>query len=587
MDAHKNVRIYCGQKVAESARPDVIRAFPFVDPTGTVERTIAPPPPDEDVAAARRRRTKQSAKVAVAAGRKKRVPRKDVIRSYPFVDESGSAEAIVSTRSAEERDREIRSQFEIAVASNQVEDERASESVADCEGSRKKENDRKDRQRLRKENKQPAVNGEIRGVETTAKPVANVHTDSSIVLRLLPASRIAALRTIFVAVKGRGLSSLHLLDTLQNMGLSVNPVLLQECLYSMGIRCPLYHFVDFAAVYTCVSLRSHSGATGSRRVTAHEAMLRDFVGDVSYRNVRAAFKRAVRKQRIASSDDERVPGRVSALRGSVSSSTTRNAKRIPIQVAISLLRDVLPDYVPVVAAHLRKFFYKRRRSSPATGVDFVDVLRAYSNLYRNASRWKEVKQVNRAPVDSYAAAHKIRKSNLHATKKRANEPKQVPLMEMADAILGSLGEKFSSSSSSMSSNRRRAEDGKSDLKKRTQKPSLITSTDIDSMYGNITTAVDDSFASSVKSEATLEVKRPALAWTFDPSGPRDVKVRKPTNDGLFATFDIGSDSFSSMSDAPESSMIANSDIFLENSEWLDQPDGDDDKGVNSGFEEGA
>ena len=344
----KHVRIYCGQRVAESARQNTVAQFPFVDSTGTVAESMR-------AKSLLDRIEKENVETEKTFENFKKFPprvaRKDVIRGFPFVDMKGTAKATIVSDSARVKKKERRT---IPVPLNVKED--------------KEEEEKKEKViKTSSENMRDLIISSGTGSD---EEEVKYDSGTEFTLRLLPSSRVEALRAIFATVKGRGLSSLHLLDTLQSMGLSVSPVMLQECLYSVGVRCPIQHFNDFAAIYTSISLRtSHTGSRG--RVSAHEAMLRDFVGDVSYRAVRAAFKRAVKKNRIASDENERVastPGlRIEETKQQL------KASRISIETACELLRVSLPSYVPVIRKNMRKFFHKRRRSSPSSGVDFVDV----------------------------------------------------------------------------------------------------------------------------------------------------------------------------------------------------------------------
>ena len=551
----KHVRIYCGQRVAESARQNTVAQFPFVDSTGTVAESMRAKSLLDEI---------EKENVETSENFKKfppRVARKDVVRGFPFVDMKGTAKTTIVSDPVRVKKERITIPVPITAVEKEEEKEEVTENIT----------------KTPSENMRNLIISSGTGSEE--EEVVTCDSGTEFALRLLPSSRVEALRAIFKTVKGRGLSSLHLLDTLQSMGLSVTPVMLQECLYSVGVRCPIQHFNDFAAIYASISLRtSHTGSRG--RVSAHEAMLRDFVGDVSYRAVRAAFKRAVKKNRIASDENERVasrPGpRIEATKQQL------KASRISVETACDLLRVSLPSYVPVIRKKMRKFFYKRRRSSPSSGVDFVDVLRAYSHLQRSGNRWREVAP-QRAPVDPYEASRQAR-SRRRVPKKE----KDVRILALADEILDRFGGVESSSSKKSSPEFSPEESAES--------------SNPDSSETKKQTGENKKTKNSTVQKST----RRAIAWSFDPSGPRNVVIRDTPRQqktvssnqegrSLFATFEAyiffiyfstkhihththlyysGSESpFSSMSEDVTvgddvSSMMAPSEIFLEQSEWL-------------------
>jgi len=505
---NKHVRIYCGQKIAESARQNTVAQFPFVDSTGTVAESMT----------AKSFLEKENVKMKKSFENVRfppRVARKDVVRGYPFVDMKGTAKTTIRSEPSSSGKKE-RLTIPIPLVASKVEE--------------KEKEEEKTTTTTTTDNMRDLIISSGSCDDDDDDDDNDINTYSSngteFALRLLPSSRVKALRTIFQTVKGRGLSSLHLLDTLQSMGLAVTPVMLQECLYAVGVRCPIQHFNDFAAIYTSISIRTNHGSGGGR-VSAHEAMLRDFVGDVAYRAVRATFKRAVKKNRIASDENERVSGRPGPRVGATKQQL--KASRISIETACDLLRTSLPSYVPVIRKNMRKFFYKRRRSSPSDGVDFVDVLRAYSHLQRHAHRWRDVAP-QRAPIDSYEASRQARTSTSSSSRRQT---KKAPILQIADAIL----DRFSGNISSSSSSSKKLEDDDDDE---------VESSSAESLNNKIDVQIKnrDSRA-KVTSKATPSVKpRRSIAWSFDPSGPRDVVIRdtpkQPASskrDGLFATFE--------------------------------------------------
>ena len=85
----KHVRIYCGQRVAESARQNTVAQFPFVDSTGTVAESMRAKSLLDEI---------EKENVETSENFKKfppRVARKDVVRGFPFVDMKGTAKTTI------------------------------------------------------------------------------------------------------------------------------------------------------------------------------------------------------------------------------------------------------------------------------------------------------------------------------------------------------------------------------------------------------------------------------------------------------------------------------------------------------------